>query len=422
MAKLLNIKNLLFRSKYKVKAIRLSAIIIALNLICTFVNAQNNLVPNGSFENYSTCPTSGLQELDKAIPWFQPNDPVTSPGGSSDFFHFCTGYNCITFKQCPLSGQGMAALSLFTFPTLYNTDYYREYMEVALTDSLISGKNYCIKFYVNILNNSCYPLKQIQAVLTNDSLIYYDPNLGFIPGVTVVLEADSIITDSVNWTEISTIYQAYGGEKFITIGNFNEGDSVDYIDICPALMGDSYNGFYLFDDVSVYQQPDVFAGNDTIIPPGDSTQLGVTGRSDIIYSWSPATGLNNPNIANPMATPGASTSYTLTVTDTNQLACNSVLTDTILVQVGFIGIDELQNSNFGLHVYPNPFSEIITFKTDVNDSYEIRIFDIIGKQVKNILFEGNQYVLKNIEWNGGIYFYEMKNKNGERIRGRFVKK
>lgn len=41
-------------------------------------------------------------------------------------------------------------------------------------------------------------------------------------------------------------------------------------------------------------------------PPPD----GLTG---ITYSWSPATGLDNPNIAQPMATPAANTTYTLTM-------------------------------------------------------------------------------------------------------------
>lgn len=389
--------------------------------MCSFIYGQSNLVPNGSFENYSTCPTGTFGEINKALPWFQPNNPSASAGGSSDYFHFCAGYDCNSFKQCPRTGQGMAGISLFTFPTLYNTDYYREYIEVKLSDSLLEGKKYCIKLFVNMLDNSCYPIKQIQLTLTSDSLVYNDANSAFIPGVSVILEADSIIQDSVNWVEVNTTYEALGGEQFITIGNFSPGDSVDYLSICPTLTGSSYNGYYYFDDISIYQQPDVFAGKDTIIPPGDSTQLGTVGRSDIIYSWSPTTGLNNPNIANPMATPGASISYTLTVTDTNQLACTSVFTDTVLVQVGYIGVDELQNSNFGLQVYPNPFSEIITFKTDVNDSYEIKIFDVIGKELQSIAFEGHEYIFRNGELNNGIYFYEMVNKKGERVRGKFIK-
>ena len=39
------------------------------------------------------------------------------------------------------------------------------------------------------------------------------------------------------------------------------------------------------------------------------------GTPDYSYSWSPASGLNNANIANPVASPAVTTTYTLTVTD-----------------------------------------------------------------------------------------------------------
>lgn len=47
------------------------------------------------------------------------------------------------------------------------------------------------------------------------------------------------------------------------------------------------------------------------------------------YSWSPATGLNNPNIANPVASPTVTTTYVLTVTDSK--GCTRSLSITINV-------------------------------------------------------------------------------------------
>jgi len=64
----------------------------------------------------------------------------------------------------------------------------------------------------------------------------------------------------------------------------------------------------------------------TVLCAGQSAQLNATGG--VIYSWSPATGLDNPNIPNPTATPpvGGQT-YVVTVTDSN----GCVNTDTISV-------------------------------------------------------------------------------------------
>ncbi|MCO6499399.1 MAG: PKD domain-containing protein [Vicingus serpentipes] len=67
--------------------------------------------------------------------------------------------------------------------------------------------------------------------------------------------------------------------------------------------------------VTVNPLPTVFAGNDASVCSGGNLQLNATGG--ISYSWSPTTGLNNPNIANPIATPPATTLYTVTATDAN---------------------------------------------------------------------------------------------------------
>ncbi|HPT13950.1 MAG TPA: choice-of-anchor L domain-containing protein, partial [Bacteroidales bacterium] len=55
------------------------------------------------------------------------------------------------------------------------------------------------------------------------------------------------------------------------------------------------------------------AGPDVTICNGESTQLNGTGG--VLYNWSPATGLNYTNIPNPIASPSATTTYTLTVTN-----------------------------------------------------------------------------------------------------------
>ncbi len=50
-------------------------------------------------------------------------------------------------------------------------------------------------------------------------------------------------------------------------------------------------------------------------PQGIQLNSVANGGSGFTYSWSPSTGLSNPNIANPVASPTVSTTYTLTVTN-----------------------------------------------------------------------------------------------------------
>ena len=63
---------------------------------------------------------------------------------------------------------------------------------------------------------------------------------------------------------------------------------------------------------------------------GTSVQLNATSIGGVTYSWSPATGLSNPNIANPIAVLTGNTTYTVTVSTTN--GCTG--SDTVAIHVG----------------------------------------------------------------------------------------
>ena len=75
------------------------------------------------------------------------------------------------------------------------------------------------------------------------------------------------------------------------------------------------NGCSGTDDIviTVNSIPPANAGIDQIICAGQSAILNASGG--YTYAWSPATGLSNANIANPMATPASTTTYTVTVSD-----------------------------------------------------------------------------------------------------------
>lgn len=79
--------------------------------------------------------------------------------------------------------------------------------------------------------------------------------------------------------------------------------------------------------VNVYAQPVANAGKDATICTGDTTTLHASGGTS--YSWSPTTGLSDPASADPVASPTATTSYVVTVS--NSSACTSM--DTVVVNV-----------------------------------------------------------------------------------------
>lgn len=72
------------------------------------------------------------------------------------------------------------------------------------------------------------------------------------------------------------------------------------------------------------------SASDYSICSGTTTQLNATGSGVINFSWTPATGLSNPSISNPIASPSATTIYT--VVGTNQNGCTGL--DTVKITVG----------------------------------------------------------------------------------------
>ena len=73
------------------------------------------------------------------------------------------------------------------------------------------------------------------------------------------------------------------------------------------------------------------AGPDAFVCSGgqSTTQLNASGGN--VYQWTPVTGLNNPNIANPVASPTVPTLYVVAV---GANGCPKLRTDTVFVDVG----------------------------------------------------------------------------------------
>ncbi|MCH2258833.1 MAG: proprotein convertase P-domain-containing protein, partial [Alteromonas sp.] len=98
------------------------------------------------------------------------------------------------------------------------------------------------------------------------------------------------------------------------------------------------------------------AGNDvSVCAGGTAATIGGSptgsGSPGLTYSWSPTTGLTNPNIANPSASPATTTTYTVTVTD----AAGCQATDDVEVTV-----------TPGPTVSINPGNTTVCFGDDIN--------------------------------------------------------
>lgn len=198
-----------------------------------------NLVPNGSFEQYTSCPV--WTQLYLLTDWMNP-----STAGSPDILHQCSGYvpDNPFGHQFAHSGTGYAGLCPF-YLTTFN---YREYIEVQLTSTLESNVCYHFEMFVNLGNCSMYTTDSIQVYFSN-TLVTGVSNSLPLPFTPQLSNAPGNAPDTLNWITVSGNYYAQGGESFLIIGNFRDDANTSYAFVNSTGI---YEAAYIFiDDVSL---------------------------------------------------------------------------------------------------------------------------------------------------------------------------
>lgn len=162
-----------------------------------------SLIPNHSFENYSSLPT-GFSQLNLATPWVQASTPT------SDYFH-SLGY----------SFPGLLAL-LFPFPDgngisggFYQNNW-KEYLGTALVNQLVAGTNYQLKFNISsiaVLGSTAYNINNMPNLEPVYVTIYGKANSPIFPLNTLndpttfdpswIVLGQTLYSPNTSWGEIS---------------------------------------------------------------------------------------------------------------------------------------------------------------------------------------------------------------------------
>lgn len=133
--------------------------------------------------------------------------------------------------------------------------------------------------------------------------------------------------------------------------------------------------------------PDVDAGSDQTICEGESVNIGANptasgGAGLFKYKWEPAGDLNDNDISNPTASPGITTTYTITVTDYMGMGCSG--TDNIVVNIDAINVDFAAAPTIAYLLNP----QVSFTNTSVNtNSYVWKFGDGTTSNVENTIHE-----------------------------------
>ena len=244
-----------------------SVVWISVVLLPLLAQGQQNLVPNGGFENLTSCPYpgSGGGDIWLASPW----DNIVDFGGGADVFNVCSQPQIIepdTFYlhnvpennrgfQYARSGNGYAGFYAVSDPESYPNG--REFLQSPLNQSMLANVRYEVTFYVSLAEKFQYAVGSLGVYFSTLPLYASDLYLDNLPaGIEPQVQSPAgvIYDDKENWMEVRDTFVIRGGEDgqlWMTIGNFMP-DSLSQITFVDSGAAPNYDrGYYYIDDVSV---------------------------------------------------------------------------------------------------------------------------------------------------------------------------
>lgn len=213
--------------------------------------AQVNIVPNPSFEETSGR-VKGEGAVELAAPWKSMTliavDLYSASAKSDEYSVPKNVYG----EEDPKTGSNYVGLPFYG----YGSREPRAYLGVELTQSLEAGKEYCMKFHVSMSDMSKFAVNNLGIHVSKEDVTdQTDGVLSLTPHIKSM--KNDPFSKQFLWTPICGLYKAEGGEKFITIGNFDsdEQTATEKIRLSREFAGkrQQNNGYYFVDDVSVIE-------------------------------------------------------------------------------------------------------------------------------------------------------------------------
>lgn len=228
---------------------------IILFFIVVSLKAQENLVYNGSFEEYYSCPVSNdlnNGQLELAKGWWKPTL------GSSDYFNRCnTGVVGVPDNfwghQEAYHGDayvGFVPISINEIGNFAGS----EYVQTKLIKYLKPCYVYHFSMYVSMADYSTHSIGRLGALFSVDTNFINQDNLDIIDIHPQVVNSTGLLGDTVNWIKIEGSFIADGYEIFLTIGYFfnditNDSTFYQYLPSAPGY----FSPYYYVDNISLFE-------------------------------------------------------------------------------------------------------------------------------------------------------------------------
>lgn len=184
----------------------------------SFSQDSENLVTNGSFESTDKDPKK-LGSIENAVGWYSPT------GVRADLFVPTKKVPDIDVplniygKEEAKDGSNYAGIIAFS----YGDKMARSYISTKLSVPLKKGTKYCIQYNVSMAEASKYASNQLGMNISKKAF-GTEEKTSIIDKANVLHATNKVFNAAFGWEQVCGIYEAEGGEKYITIGNFSSNE------------------------------------------------------------------------------------------------------------------------------------------------------------------------------------------------------
>ena len=229
-------------------------------MFCPIILIGQNLIPNPSFE---------ITKQPKTTPLYLPADWTNANTGSPDYITslhtmvWGMPSNDLGYQQAR-TGDAYMGVLIYGLSGI-NRDPRREYIQIQFRDTLEKDSSYCLQFYLSLADSMQYASRKMMGVHFSDIAIS-STNKFALPYTPQIIVSDTdYISDKTNWVEYNFEYKANGGERHITIGNFNDTTQID-----TTYVGGGSKFFY---EGTYYYIDDIYLGHCDSIPNDTLTSI-----------------------------------------------------------------------------------------------------------------------------------------------------
>lgn len=258
---------------------------------------EDNLVPNGSFENgdikklkaygqLEEMSTDWFPYTDAPLDWYSTevkSEKVAVPANSYGYEDASDGVRYGGFRAYSKS------------PKLSRT-----YFQVRLTDNLQENQLYCVSFDISLSDLSKYAVNGIGAYFSDRKEM--QPNLGLVDREPQVKHrADKVMQLMEGWETVCGTVLGTGQEEYMTIGGFNGSRDIEEVKVKkPSNIAgvQTMHAYYYIDNVKIEpvdaksqcncsrssdSAPDLVYGGPSL--PSDLSGREVVERTSVYYAF-----------------------------------------------------------------------------------------------------------------------------------------